>query len=124
MYKVLVVEDEDFLIKMYDVGLKHEGFEVFSAEDGEKGLALAKEKKPDIILLDLIMPNKNGFEVLEDLKKDPVTQSIPVYILSNLGQEVDVERVKQLGAETFLRKDAYTVKEVAAILNKRLAMKA
>lgn len=119
--KILVIEDDPFLVKMYDVGLKHEGFTVEQAFDGEQGLEKAKSAHPDIILLDLMLPKLSGFEVLTALKKDRSTQRIPVLILSNLSQQTDKKRVMDLGAIGFLEKNKFTVKQIAQIVNQQLS---
>lgn len=121
--KILIVEDDDFLIKMYQTGLTHEGFTVITASDGEQVLALAKKEKPKIILLDLILPKKDGFEVLKELKKDAATKDMPVVILSNLGQESDVQRCMQSGAADFLVKANFTVRGVADKVRSLLGVK-
>ena len=82
------------------------------AVDGNEAIAFAKEKVPDIILLDLIMPEKNGFETLEELKKMPETKDIPVIVLSNLGQDTDIKQSKDLGAVDYLIKSNYSMPEV------------
>ncbi len=118
--KVLVIEDEPALRDIYTTKLTIDGFEVFQAPDGVEGFSIATDKIPDIILLDVVLPIKDGFEVLKDLKANPKTQQIPVIILSNLGQEYEVKRGVQLGAETFLTKANLTptkiVEEVRRVL--------
>lgn len=89
-----------------------EGFEILEALDGEIGLEIAREKKPDLILLDLILPKKNGFEVLHDLKEDPETAGIKVIILTNLESSQDVDRALELGATTYLVKANYDLEEI------------
>lgn len=101
---ILVAEDDQFLVKIYKAKLTKEGFDVRIALDGDEAMAEIKKKIPDIMLLDLIMPKKDGFEVLEEMKKDGTLKKIPVIILSNLGQEVDVHRGLELGAKDYLVK--------------------
>lgn len=120
MHRILVVEDEEFLSKVMADKLKKEGFEVFVANNGEEGVALAKEHKPDVMLLDLIMPQKNGFEVLEELRADPSTRDTKVIILSNLGQPDDIEKGKALGAVDYFIKADTPIYEVVKIINKHL----
>ena len=112
MKKILFVEDESALQKTFGDILKKEGYEVISALDGGTGLKLAKSKKPDLILLDLILPKMNGFEVLEKLKESPGTKDIPVIILTNIGRMEDIGRALELGAKTYLVKADYTLEEV------------
>lgn len=112
MKKILFIEDESALQKTFGEILKQEGHEMISALDGETGLRLAKTKKPDLILLDLILPRLHGFEVLKELKKDESTRDIPVIVLTNLEGLGDVEKAIGLGATTYLVKSSYSLKEV------------
>ncbi|OHA68324.1 MAG: hypothetical protein A3A27_02675 [Candidatus Wildermuthbacteria bacterium RIFCSPLOWO2_01_FULL_47_18] len=112
MKTILVVEDESALQKAMSDVLTQEGFEVVSALDGEAGLRLAQEKKPNLILLDLILPKMNGFEVLEALKKDATTRSIPVIVLTNLEDMKNIQKAVDLGATTYLVKANYSLEEV------------
>jgi len=120
MKKILFVEDEMALQKTFKDILSEEGYEMLSAFDGEIGLRLSKEKKPDLILLDLILPKIDGFEFLEKLKADPETKDIPVIILTNLERTEDIERALELGATTYLVKANYTLKEVVEKVKKAL----
>ncbi len=99
--KVLIVEDEHFLSTILANRLKKEGFDINQAFDGEEAIGFLKSSKPDLIVLDLILPKKSGFEVLENISKDPQLSQIPVIILSNLGQESDIEKAKSLGAAEY-----------------------
>jgi DNA-binding response OmpR family regulator len=112
MAKVLIVEDDKFLRELMSQKLTKEGYEVFSAVDGEEGVKKVKEEKPDIILLDLILPGIDGFEVLTKVKEDPSVSSIPVIILSNLGQKEDIERGMKIGAPDYLIKAHFTPSEI------------
>lgn len=112
MKTILFIEDEPSLQKLVGRFLQNEGYKVISALDGEAGLELTKKMKPDLILLDLIMPKKNGFEVLQDLKKDAETKNIPIIILTNLEGSSDVEKALSLGATTYLVKANYELDEV------------
>ncbi len=114
MKKILVVEDDKFLVNVLLSKLQKEGFEVVHAFDGEEALAKVREKKPDLILLDLILPVKDGFDVLKELKEDGATKNIPVIILSNLGQETDIEKGKKLGAVDYMIKANWSMKDVIA----------
>lgn len=111
--KVLIVEDEFFLRTILEKKLQTEGFETTIAIDGEEAIQKIIQEKPDIILLDLILPKKNGFEVLEEIKKDPYLSQIPVIVVSNLGQEIDIERAKNLGVKDYLIK-AHTSLDLVA----------
>ncbi len=112
MTKILVVEDDKFLREMITRKLDKEGFEVSQAVDGKEGLEKIRENKPDLILLDLIMPGVGGFDVLEEVKGDDSINHIPIVILSNLGQKSEVERGLELGAKDFLIKAHFTPKEI------------
>lgn len=112
MKKIVIVEDDNFLMELMARKLTVENFEVVSAFNGEEGLKKIKEEKPDFVLLDLILPGINGFEVLEKLKNDKETMGIPVVILSNLGQKDDIEKGFKLGAEDFLVKAYFTPGEI------------
>lgn len=119
---IVVVEDDKFLRDLISQKLIKEGYEVFGVLDGEEGIKTVKAKKPDLVLLDLILPGMDGFEILSALKKDPEVASIPVIILSNLDQKEDMEKGFKLGAADFLIKARSTpgevVDKVKEILNK------
>ncbi len=97
---------------MYSTKLELDGFEVIDATDGEKGLRQAKKEQPDLILLDLILPKKDGIAVLEELKQDPSTSSVPVIILSNIGQKEQIDRCFALGAADYMIKAHFIPSEV------------
>ncbi len=110
--KIVLVEDDSFLANMYETKLTLEGFSVVKAADGEEGISLVKKVKPDIVLLDILLPKKDGWQVLEELKKDLRTKEIPVLLLTNLGQEEDVKKGLQLGAVDYLIKAHFVPQEV------------
>jgi len=112
MKKILLIEDDKFLRELMVKKLLTMEYDITSAVDGESGLSMIKEVKPDVVLLDLILPGMNGFEVLEKAKQDPETANIPVIILSNLGQKEDIERGQELGAVDFMIKAHFTPQEV------------
>lgn len=112
MKKILFIEDESSLQKTFKEILEKEGFSMLSALDGKTGLELAQKEKPDLILLDLILPKLHGFEVLKKLKENKETKEIPVIILTNLENLEDVERAIELGASTYLVKAHYSLEEV------------
>lgn len=118
--RILVGEDDKFLAKVYKTKLAKEGFDVEVGSDGEEVLKLARAKTPELILLDLIMPVKDGFETLEALKADPKLKEIKVIILSNLGQEEDQKRVMALGAAEYIIKANVSFGEVIATAKKYL----
>lgn len=104
MRRILLVEDDRFLRKAAEAALRRHGFTVLTASDGEEGLRIAQAEKPDLVLLDLIMPGLQGFEVLKLLKAEAATSSIPVIVLSNLGQDSDVQGALAAGAVDYLIK--------------------
>lgn len=110
--KVLLIEDEEMLSEMYKTKFEGEGFVFFRAYDGENGLELAKRERPDIILLDIIMPKVDGFVVLKELKADAGTKNIKIILLTNLGQDEDVKKGKAMGADDYLIKANFTPAQV------------
>ena len=116
---ILLVEDDGFLASIYAQKLEVEGFDVSLATNGEDGLRLAMKDHPALILLDLIMPKLDGFQVLERLKGDAETKAIPVLVLSNLGQKEDVDRCMALGAAGYLIK-AHTLPHETIVKVKEL----
>jgi CheY-like chemotaxis protein len=112
MKKILIVEDEELLINLLQRKLTEAGYEVFLAKNGQEGLDLMRQKSPDIILLDIIMPKMGGFEVLEEKIKDENLKNIPVVIISNSGQPVELDRAKKLGAQDWLIKTEFDPQEV------------
>lgn len=112
MKKILFIEDEQALQKTIGDRMSQEGYEIIPAIDGEIGLNLAKTKKPDLILLDLILPKIHGLEVLKKLKEDKETKEIPVVILTNLEEIEKVNKALELGATTYLVKANYSLEEV------------
>lgn len=120
MKTILFIEDEPSLQKTLGDTLRNGGYNVISALDGQNGLKLAKTKKPDLILLDLILPKLNGFDVLRELKDDETTKDIPVIILTNLESIEDVNKAIELGANTYLVKAQYSLKEVFEKIKKAL----
>jgi DNA-binding response OmpR family regulator len=112
--KILIIEDEQTLIKALELVLNKENYSIAVAIDGESGLDLVKTFKPDLVLLDIILPKMNGFEVLKRVKADKKLSKIPVLILSNLGDESDVTKGITLGAVGYLIKTNYKIYEVMA----------
>lgn len=117
---ILFIEDEAALQKSVGEILKQEGFGVISALNGVDGLKLAREKHPDLILLDLILPKKDGFEVLRELKAAEETKDIPVIILTNLETAQDIGKALELGATTYLVKANYDLEDVIKKLRETL----
>lgn len=105
--KILLVEDDKFFREFYAQKLREKGIEVLQAENGEAGLKAVQENRPDVILLDIIMPVKDGFEVLEALSQNENTKTIPVLVFSTLGQEKDIEKAMSLGARGYVNKSFF-----------------
>jgi len=120
--KILIMEDDKFLSEMYSTKLKEAGFEIIAADDGEEGLRLIKEKMPDLVLLDIVLPRMDGFEVLQNLKKDKSLKDILVVALTNLGQKEEVEKGISLGADDYIIKAHFTPTEVVAKVKKMLKL--
>jgi len=120
--KILIVEDEASLNKALTEYLVSEGFEVASALDGERGLEMALREKPDLILLDVILPKKDGYEVLDNIRKDDKTRKMPVIMLTNLESQDDIMKAMEKGASTYLVKSDYKLEEVAKKIKETLKM--
>jgi len=118
MKNILLVEDDPFLIDIYSTKLKESGFEVVVVSDGEAVLAKIGEQKPDVLLLDIVLPNLDGWEILRQIKEKPQGKDLKVIILSNLGQKEEVEKGMSLGAVRYLIKAHYTPSEVVEEIKK------
>jgi DNA-binding response OmpR family regulator len=116
--KVLIIEDDPYLQNMYSTKLELEGFNIVSSFDGEEGAKKAGIEMPNIILLDIMLPTMNGFEVLEKIKKDEKTKNIPVVLLTNLDQKEDIQKGLSLGACDYLIKAHFLPSEVVEKVNK------
>lgn len=112
MSKILLVEDDEMLHGMYTQKFKNQGYDIISAFNGADGVKLSESDKPDLILLDVIMPKMDGFVALKKIRKNPVTTGIPVILLTNLGQEEDVRKGRELGANDYFIKANHTPQEV------------
>jgi len=110
--RVMIVEDDEHISKVYEIKLAKEGIMPLLACDGEEAVVKITAEKPDLILLDLMIPKKDGFGVLEDIKKNPELAKIPVIILSNLGQKADQDRALGLGANEYLVKVDYSIQDI------------
>ena len=120
MKTILFIEDESALQKTFNDLLNKKGYTMTSALDGETGLRLAEVQKPDLIILDLILPKLHGFDVLERLKKNQATKDIPVIVLTNLEGINEIEKAIELGATTYLVKAQYTLDEMMEKIRKTL----
>jgi len=110
--QILIIEDDDFFRELIKKKLVSEGYEVSEAVDGEKGIEAMKEKNPNLVILDLLLPSIDGFEVLVKVKADSAISQIPVIVLSNLGQQEDIERGLRLGAADFLIKSQFDIDQI------------
>lgn len=124
MKKILIAEDDKFLSSAYRVKLAKAGFEVHMASDGQEAISLLQNVTPDLILLDLIMPVKDGFATLQEIKANPAWKTIPVIVASNLGQKEDIEKSTQLGANDFVVKSDLSLDSVIEKINKLLGVSA
>jgi len=116
--KILLIEDEELIIRLLGRKLTNIGYDVTLAMDGQEGLDKMKKDKPDLILLDIIMPRKGGFDVMEEMRRDPVLTSVPVIIISNSGQPLELDKAKRLGAVDWLVKTEFDPKEVVEKIKK------
>ncbi|MBI2640466.1 MAG: response regulator [Candidatus Sungbacteria bacterium] len=112
MAKVIIIDDDPFILDMYVLKFKERGFDIATAHDGKEGLKKAQEFKPDAILLDVVMPALDGFDVLQELKQGPETKDAKIILLTNLGQKEEVERGTRLGADDYIIKAHFTPSEV------------
>ena len=118
--KILLIEDDSVLLKAISLALAKEEFEILTAMDGETGIKSIEENYPDLIILDIILPKKNGYEIMEYMKSKPEISAIPVVILTNLEGAGDVERMLALGARAFLVKANYTIEEIVEAIKRIL----
>jgi DNA-binding response OmpR family regulator len=118
--KILIIEDEDIIVDLLQRKLTEEGYDVSVARDGVEGLSKMREAKPDLVLLDIIMPKKGGFEVLEDMIEDEALKKIPVIIVSNSGQPVELDRARKLGVKDWLIKTEFDPQEVINKVSKQI----
>ena len=119
-YKIVIVEDEEVLLDVLKKKLIVEGYEVVTAMDGEKGLSTIRSEKPDLILLDIMLPKMDGYQIMEAIKKDSKTKTIPVVVISNSGQPVELDKAKKLGAKDWLIKTEFDPNEVLAKVVKQI----
>ena len=118
--KILVIEDEEIMVDLLQKKLTKEGYEVSVARDGVEGIKIMKKTKPDLILLDIIMPKMGGFEVMEKMAQEKELKKIPVIIISNSGQPVEIDKAQRLGAKDWLVKTEFDPKEVIEKIKKQI----
>lgn len=119
--KILIIEDDPFLLSMYVTKLEANGFDVASEENGGKAVDTIRTEQPDLILLDILLPGMDGFEILEEMKRDSAVKDTPVILLTNLGQRKDIEKGLELGAQDYLIKAHFTPSEVITKIEKVLS---
>ncbi len=120
--RILVVEDDQFMLKAHEIKFTHEGFDIWFAKDGDEALAFLARERPDVVLLDLMLPHTSGFDVLAAIRKHPVWKNVPVIVMTNLGQPQDVERAKLLGANDYLIKANTKISDVVKKVREYLQM--
>jgi DNA-binding response OmpR family regulator len=118
--KILLIEDEEIMVDILQKKLIMEGYEVEVARDGEEGLKMIRKLMPNLVLLDIIMPKKGGFEVMEEMQKDKTLAKIPVIVISNSGQPVEIDRAQRLGARDWLIKTEFDPQEVLEKVKKQI----
>jgi CheY-like chemotaxis protein len=122
MNKILIIEDEEIIRELLQKKLSQEGYEITITRNGEEGLKAMREAKPDLILLDIVMPKMGGFEVMEEMQKDPSLKNIPVIVVSNSGQPVELDKAQELGAKDWLIKTEFDPREVLEKVKKQLSL--
>lgn len=118
--KILLIEDEEIMVNLLQRKLSQEGYEVQIARNGEEGLEQARKFLPNLVLMDIVMPKMSGLETMEEMKKDKTLSRIPVIIISNSGQPVELDRAQELGAKDWLVKTEFDPKEVIEKVKKQL----
>ena len=122
MQKILIIEDDSFLSEMYATKLTQAGYKVEIAGDGQIGMTKIKEGQPDLVLLDIVLPKMDGFDLLKEIKASEQLKQVPVILLTNLGQKNEVEKGLALGADAYIIKAHYTpaavVAKIKEVLNK------
>ncbi|MBX4199452.1 response regulator [Candidatus Saccharibacteria bacterium] len=119
--RILLIEDDDTTAEIYTMRLGAEGYEIKRAPDGESGLAIAKDFRPDLIILDMIMPKIQGFDVLDNLRSMPEVTDSKIIVLTALGQDADIQRARFLGVDEYLIKSHVTITDVMAAVAKLLS---
>jgi len=121
MTRIVVADDDRMFRKVAETTLRRQGYDVATASDGEEALQLIRSERPDMIVLDLIMPKLQGFDVLQTLKQDPLTSAIPVIVLSSLTQEQDKQEALDLGAVAYFNKTTFSMSELVKQVESTLA---
>jgi len=120
MKKILLVEDDPFLVDIYSTKLENAGFSVEVAPDGKTGLKKIREEEYDLVVLDIVLPQMDGWEVLREVKKDPQLQDVRIFVFSNLGQKEEVEKGLEMGAVKYFIKAHFTPQDIVDEIKKTL----
>jgi CheY-like chemotaxis protein len=120
MKKILLIEDEELMIGLLQKKLIKEGYDITIARDGEEGLKKAREVMPDLILMDIIMPKMGGLEAMEQIQKDDELRKIPIIVISNSGQPVEIDKAQRLGARDWLIKTDFDPQELVEKIKKQI----
>ncbi len=120
---ILVVEDDDFLKKLIVQRLEHEGFKAEGVPEGKAALEFLKKTTPILVVLDLLLPGVDGFQVLQEIRENQRLKGLPVIVLSNLGEQEHINRAKMLGADDYLVKAHFTLGEIMEKINKLISKK-
>ena len=122
MKKILIIEDEEIILNLLQKKLDQQGYEVSVARNGQEGLETMRKIKPDLVLLDIVMPKMGGFEVMEEMQKDSQLKKTPVIIVSNSGQPVEIDKAQELGAKDWLIKTEFDPQEVVDKVRRQLPL--
>lgn len=121
MSKILIIEDDPLIVKIYTTRLTADGYQVFSSDNGEEGLTLAEQEIPDLVLLDVMMPKLDGFAVLERIRMNAQMKTTPVIMYSNLAQDSEIARAKELGVTEFIAKAGISPMEMVEKIKQYLS---
>ncbi|MDO8524170.1 MAG: response regulator [bacterium] len=121
MKKILILEDEVIILELLTKKLQREGYEVKTAQNGKEGLAMMEKEVPDLVLTDVIMPEKDGFDVILEMKQNELLKNVPIIIISNSGQPVEIDRAKELGVDDWVIKTDFDPQEIVQKVQQVLA---
>jgi DNA-binding response OmpR family regulator len=120
MKKILIIEDDEFLQGLEATKIKNSGYEVITAINGEDGMRRISDSKVDLVLLDLLLPNYDGFQILKNIRESEINKNIPVIVFSNLSEKNDIDKANELGATKFMIKSNFSLEELLEYINKIL----
>ena len=120
MAKILLIDDDAVLLKLYSTRLANDNHEISTASNGEEGLRLIQDNKPDVIILDLLMPKMNGFKFLETIKKNEISAQIPIIVFSSVANNEQIQRLNQLGVTIYLNKIDTTPTQLVSVIESQL----